>query len=159
MKQNKFKICKDYVIGYDHNDKEFYLDIDDYEKVKNICWLVGDNGYVKNRYRNLYLHRFVMDCPSDMVVDHIDHNPTNNRKSNLRICKQQQNAINKSIQSNNKTNVVGVHFEKTRNKWVAELTLKHKKVFWQSFDNFEDAVKARQTAENKFFGEFKPNNN
>jgi len=39
----------------------------------------------------VYLHRFLMDAPEGMVVDHIDGNPLNNCKANLRVTTQKIN--------------------------------------------------------------------
>lgn len=60
------------------------------------------NGYVfcdkqvdgvRTRY---YLHRVIMDAPVDKVVDHINGNAMDNRRSNLRICSQEDNARNRA---------------------------------------------------------------
>lgn len=44
------------------------------------------------------LHRFITNCPARMVVDHRDHNGLNNRRgSNLRICTQRENVLNRRL--------------------------------------------------------------
>ena len=86
--------------------------------------------------------------------DHIDRNHLNNRKYNLRKCTHAQNSTNRSIQSNNKSGVIGVCYY--QNAWNVELSLNKKKVFLGRFQNFEEAVKVRLLAEIKYFGEFAP---
>ncbi len=38
-----------------------------------------------------YLHRVIMDAPKGVYIDHIDGNPLNNRRANLRLCSNQEN--------------------------------------------------------------------
>lgn len=54
-------------------------------------------GLVKDERgkRTTSIHRLIMGEPADMVVDHIDGNTLNNRKSNLRVCTQRQNTTNR----------------------------------------------------------------
>lgn len=82
------------------------IDAEDFEKVRNIHWSINHKGYVYSRQggKTLYLHRIISkyrdeDYP-DLVVDHKDNNPLNNRKSNLRIVSQRENATNKKNQEN-----------------------------------------------------------
>ena len=84
-----------------YNEKtRVLIDIEDSEKVKDFKWYIDKNEYIvskckKTGHKGLYLHRFIMNCPEDMVVDHINHNTLDNRKSNLRICTQHENTFNK----------------------------------------------------------------
>ena len=40
------------------------------------------------------LSRIIVNCPDEMEVDHINHDATDNRRCNLRICTRQQNRRN-----------------------------------------------------------------
>lgn len=78
------------------------IDLDDVEKVRPYkWWTLTNNGiyfYVqaaKSRKEKINLHRFVMNCPSDMCVHHINHNPLDNRKENLEICTLSDNCQDK----------------------------------------------------------------
>ena len=99
-KFNKYEICGDVTKLYASNTKsEFYIDTSDLEKVKGRCWHESNNGYIFDSYKNA-LHRVVMNCgekEEDLVVDHINHNVKDNRKSNLRLCPQRINALNRAI--------------------------------------------------------------
>lgn len=83
-----------------NTDNEFIIDYEDYEKVKNISWYETNCGYIAHKNRNrkvVLLHRLVTGAPDGMVVDHINHNTLDNRKNNLRICTQKENALNRNI--------------------------------------------------------------
>lgn len=98
-KRNKYVIKKDYVIGYTSNtNKEFYIDLDDYEKIKNMCWRETKNHYIAYfpKGKVIFLHRYIMNAPTNKIVDHINHNRADNRKGNLRIATYKQNALNRT---------------------------------------------------------------
>lgn len=62
--------------------------------------------------------------------------------------------INQNLRKDNTTGVKGVNWDKYRNKWQAQLQIDKKKVLNEHFDNFEDAVKARKEAEEKYFSKY-----
>ena len=134
------------------------IDLDDVEKVKKYKWCLS-HGYTLNRKNNTMLHRFLMNCPKDMVVDHINHNPLDNRKSNLRICTQQQNAMNQSINSKNTSGVTGVSYDKQKNKWQSYIGLNDKKINLGYYNTLEEAIEVRKQAEIKYFGEYRNKDN
>lgn len=165
---NKYEFKDDYVIGYTNQGCPFYFDIDDYNLVKQYCWYKY-NGYITtntpielkntNKYKNqIRLHRLIMNCPDDMVVDHINHDPTDNRKSNLRIATPLQNGFNRSTLCNSTSGVTGVSQYKDTGKWRAYIMLHNKQLYLGTYTNFEDAVAARKKAEEKIFGEYSYDN-
>jgi hypothetical protein len=66
--------------------------------------------------------------------------------------------MNKKIQSNNKYGIVGIYYNQSMNKWLAQIRVQRKLIHLGSFVNKEDAIKARKEAEIKYFGEYAPNN-
>ena len=144
-------------IGTDCNGKKFIIDAEDWLKVKDYCWRINNEGYVRTQVNGkcIGLHRFLMNFPDDMLIDHINGDTANNCKSNLRIVTDQQNAMNRKKQSNNSSGCSGVSWKKSRDKWVARIMYKGKIINLGSFTNKEDAIKVRQEAEIKYFGEFK----
>jgi hypothetical protein len=96
-----------------------------------------------------------MNCPNGMVVDHINGNPSDNRKQNLRIVTQHQNAMNARLNINNTSGTTGVSWDKENNKWIAAIGVNNKNIKLGRFINIEDAIKARKEAEDKYFGEYK----
>lgn len=157
-KNNKYEIYDTYVIMYTSKMEPFYIDIEDFDKVKNICWYKNSSNYLvgKNNGKYVQLHRIVMNCPKDMMVDHIGGESTkhDNRKNNLRLVNCQQNNMNNKIYSNNTSGVTGVSYVKSSNKWAAYINYKGECKHLGTYDSFEDAVKARKTAEEKHFKEY-----
>ena len=130
------------------------IDLEDIEKVKDIKWCLGRNGYVHNKKVG-FLHRLIMDCSEDMVVDHINHNILDNRKENLRICTHSQNSMNQSVSNRNTSGVKGVSYDKSRNKWLARITFNQKHINLGRFNTLEEAIEARKQAELEYFGEYR----
>lgn len=160
-KYNTYKFIDDYVIVY--NDSNYcYVDLDDYDKIKDIYWYKNKLGYFSGWYQSklVALHRFIMDCPDNMVVDHIGGTETkyDNRKKNLRIVTQQQNTMNCRISKNNTTGITGVYWHKSANKWTANIKVNRKSIYLGIFDTKEEAIAARKKAEEKYFGEYSYDN-
>ena len=160
-KYNKYDISGEYGIGWTSNTNvEFYFDISDYDKIKDYCWfeLISSTGYHalvsrdKSTKKLIKMHYLIFG----KYCDHINHNPLDNRTTNLRAATQQENIQNKSKQKNNTSDIIGVNFRKDRNKWRAYITVDSKQIFLGNFDNKEQAIKARLDAENIYYGEFAP---
>ena len=99
------------------------------------------------------LQRFIMNPPKGKYVDHINHNTLDNRRSNLRICSNADNLRNGKVRPNNTSGCTGVYYRKTyvKKKWAAEIVVHYKKIFLGGFEKFEDAAKAREKANTKYF--------
>lgn len=164
-KQNRFVIMDDYVIAKDDNDREFLIDIDDYYRLLKFgrYWFVSkrvfngrEESYVESKANGetIRLHNFIMNPAEGEVVDHINGDTMDNRKQNLRITNEARNAQNRATPRNNTSGVKGVHFNGRMNKWVARIGYFGKRIHLGAFDSFEEAVKARKEAEEKYYGEF-----
>lgn len=131
---------------------------EDFNKVS----LLGKWGCMKgNKYAGkrvggkiIYMHRFIMDCPLNMEVDHINGDGLDNRKSNLRICTSQQNRYNHKLMSTNKSGYNGVYFHKGMKKWETSISVKDKTIHLGFFINIEDAAKAHDKYVKKYRGKF-----
>lgn len=145
-----------YKQGSDRNYHEYrraMVDIEDVELVSGFRWYCDKDGYVKT-LRNgtrLKLHRLIMGEPEGKVIDHFDHNKLNNRRANLIICTQLENNQNISMRKDNTSGVRGVHWRKDSNKWRATIYVNKKTINLGQFSSFNEAVKARQDAEEKYF--------
>lgn len=103
----------------------------------------------------IFLHRVIMKCTdSNLVVDHIDNNPLNNQKSNLRICTKAQNNRNTSSHKNSSSKYLGVTYDKARHKWNAQLMVNGKRVLTKRYITEIDAAKAYDAAAKLHVGEY-----
>lgn len=122
-----------------------------YDKVKDYTWSASPQGRKNIKYRavmgfegkTILMHRFIMEPPDGMVVDHINGNPMDNRCSNLRICTQAQNSLNNhGAKHNSVSGHKGVYWHKAASKWCAEVVHEGKKHYLGVFKNKLDAVEA-----------------
>ena len=146
-------------IGYASNGGMFYFDKEDFEKIRCGCWHIDPStGYVRGiippSKKKVYLHRVVTDAKPNETVDHRNHNGIDNQKHNLRKCTRSQNSANMSVRCDNSSGHTGVWFDKSRNKWCAQITANKKRIDLGRFDDFETAVSTRIRAENEHFKEF-----
>lgn len=144
-------------------DEPAVIDKEDYKKVKDYHWNRNNLNYVLSKTKKegreaTSLHRLIMGIENksgDIRIDHIDGNPLNNTKSNLRICSQKENCWNRKIKSTNTSGVTGVRREHKGNTWHSEIMVNYKIINLGNYKNFEDAVKARKDAELKYYGEYR----
>lgn len=151
-----------YGIGYCSNSsREFYFDMDDYDKIKDYCWyeLFKSDMYSIPATRDLSTkkHKLIHHIIIGKYYDHIDRNPFNNRKYNLRKATPLDNSRNHSLRKDNKTGFIGVIWDKENDKWLSYIRVNNKHKNLGRFVDKNDAIKARLQAELKFFGpEFAP---
>ena len=86
----------------------------------------------------------------DGEIDHINHNKTDNRISNLRSVNTATNAMNKPKSKRNTSGVTGVFKHTQTGRWQAQIRSNRKSIHLGSFDVLEDAVLARKTAEENY---------
>lgn len=105
---------------------EFLLDDEDYDKVSKYNWRVLDaeRDGVNHIYARAsinstprYLHSFILGPRRGYVVDHIDSNPLNNQKANLRYATLLQNSWNRKKSENSSRTYKGV--SKPGKLWIA----------------------------------------
>lgn len=160
-KVNKYEFKDDYVIGYTTNtNKPFYVDIEDYDKIADMCWAENDQGYIisnsLNRKSAVRLHRFILglDKSDKRIIDHRNNKRYDNRKENLRFSDKQTNGINRPANKNNKLGYKGIFLNKNGTRYCARIMVNHKNIHLGTFDTLEEAIRARKDAEIKYFGEF-----
>lgn len=148
-KETPYEICGEVTKIYSSNNKIALIDTEDLPKIVHFRFWCDKKGYfrcLRRKYR-IALHRIITNCPKGLYVDHINHNPSDNRKCNLRICEPWQNALNKK-------NVKGI-WKTKYNTFVAEIRFNNQRIRLGSFKTEAEALKARKEAEIKYFGEFR----
>lgn len=143
---NDYDLTHEYGIGYTTKREIFYFDLEDYEKIKPYSWY-SKRGYILAivEGKHTLMHRFILNASK--LVDHINHNKYDNRKSNLRECTPSQNSMNRS-------GVSGITFHKSAKKWRAYIDANHNHIDLGLFKTKQEAIEARKQAEKEYFGEF-----
>lgn len=155
----RIKRMGDYTVVILDNKDYFFIDSEDERFLYDASWYIGRNGYVTGRINGklIYFHRYILGVTNKKnQIDHKNRNKIDNRKNNLRICTNIDNARNRNIQSNNTSGFIGVSFDITRNKWAAYFKEIGIKKFLGRFENMDDAIKARLLAEKQNYGDFAP---
>lgn len=151
---NRYEFRDGFVIGYTQKGRPFFISPEDYDKVKEYCW-VESHGYIVARDRDgtiIRLHRFILDAPDGMFVDHINHDCFDDRRCNLRIVDPLKSTWNQGTREDNRCGVRGVYQSKGR--WIARINVNKKHIVLGRFDTMEEAAAARRAAEIKYFGEY-----
>ena len=96
-----------------------------------------------------------MNCPTGMVVDHINHNTLDNRKSNLRVCTYSQNHINSASRGGtSKYKGVFLYKKGTRKERWRAMAYCGKPYFLGYFDTEDEAGIAYNNKVKELFGEY-----
>ena len=118
-----------------HKNKLGYIEI----RVDEILYLA---------HRVCFLH-FYGRWPKDQI-DHINHVRHDNRIENLREATNVINHRNRPKQNNNTSGVVGVSYDKEREKWAAFINVNNKKINLGRFVDKFDAICKRKSAETRY---------
>jgi hypothetical protein len=103
----------------------------------------------------VHLHRLIVDAQPDQIVDHIDRDPLNCRRSNLRVVTRQQNIWNRAPNGAAKTSRhKGVSFCRTHKLFVARITYGGKRHHIGWFKDEDAAARAYNAKAKELFGEF-----
>lgn len=89
------------------------------------------------------LHRFLLDAPPELKVDHINFQGTDCRKANLRLCNNHQSGENRqgATAYNTHSKVRGVHWHKSSKKWRARVQCNGIPYYLGALSTIEEADK------------------
>lgn len=83
-------------------------------------------------------------------IDHINHDRTDNRASNLRVVSRQENCRNSSLSRRNTSGHAGITWCKRTHKWMAQIHPDGRGVYLGRYAKFDEAVAARKAAEVRY---------
>lgn len=138
------------------------VDDADFKYLNQFTWYTTKGYVVRSNWKDgkqgtaIRMHNDIMNPPSDKIVDHINGNGLDNRRSNLRICTWAQNLCNKKIDKRNKTGYKGVYNEPegSKNPYRAMIGYDHKLRYIGLYATAEDAARAYNDAARELHGEF-----
>lgn len=157
------------------NNKTTIIDDDDFDKIKNFYWYEND-GYIKaclprklsdtNKKKILYLHRIILGAKENELVDHKNHDTTDNRKENLRICDKRLNTANAKNFRKNKSGACGVSIYYLKNgtpRYKSNIYRTENEIntntYLGIFNTLKEAADAYDKEASKRYGEFAKLNN
>ncbi len=119
---------------------------EDYEKLSKHNWYCNSHGYAVRQIKEkpgkqttISMHREILNVPKGIQVDHINRNPLDNQRCNLRLATRNQNMHNRVKQVNNTSGYKGVSWKKANQKWQSLIRFNHKNVYLGLFDTAEKA--------------------
>ncbi len=140
------------------------VDSADYPLLTQHRWALDANGrYAVARIgpritrRHVRMHRYLLNEPVGMTVDHVNGHGLDNRRANLRIATLSQNSMNRMrLMRTNLSGVNGIHWYPPYGKWRTRVTVNRKQIHLGYFATLEEAIAVRRAAELRYYGEFAP---
>jgi hypothetical protein len=131
------------------------VDATDHDRLVAFKWHMDARGYVR-RYENskvVRLHREVLgEAPfHGAEPDHINRDPLDNTRANLRWVSHAQNVQNKGVYRNSKSGVRGVWWDASINRWRAQVQHGGRKVWRAYFTDKNEAAVAVEAARSRVF--------
>jgi hypothetical protein len=135
------------------------VDDSDYEWLIHLQWRnIQDRAQTRvwkdGKEHTFLMHRMILWAPKDMTVDHINGNPLDNRRCNLRLATMAENSRNQHRVRGSSSQYKGVTWQAKRGKWRAQLTVNYRTVFLGRYTCEIEAAKAYDRAAREHFGDF-----
>lgn len=129
------------------------VDDGDYEMLSRHKWVGTEkrDGYVAVRTnigrRTVYMHQLILGVVDGLITDHINGDPLDNRRGNLRLVTYRDNSWNRTRkQSGTTSRFIGVSWSSDRGAWRAHITKDNKRYYLGAFATEEEAFSAYLTA-------------
>ena len=137
------------------------VDTEDQHLVMQTDWHRTTQGYLRGWWSKpavqVRLHRLIAGAGDGLMVDHINGDILDNRRSNLRICTNKQNQRNQRLRQNNSTGFKGVCVSRwggASRRYIAGIRVNKRQIQLGRFASAEEAARAYDRAALEHFGEF-----
>lgn len=138
------------------------VSIEDYDRVMRHKWCAHSKGYAQRRgsgvtrvdRKIIYLHRWLVNAPDGVQVDHENRCKWDCRRSNLRIATPAQNQQNMDISRANTSGYKGVYWDASHGRWAVEIVANCRK---HRLGRFHDPIMGARAYDRKaieLHGEF-----
>lgn len=134
------------------------VDDEDYERVSQWQWLLRERKGLcyAIRYENqqcIFLHREIMRAGHGTNIDHRNGDGLNNTRLNLRFCTHTENLRNSTSRVGS-SKFKGVHWDNTKRRWCAQITIGNNQKIRRYFQDDESAARVYDQLAIRFFGAF-----
>lgn len=150
--KNKFEIDGELLRIITTKGETILADAADYDILSKHTWCISKTGYpvTRTNQKTVKLHRILLNLTDPAIIaDHRNRNPLDNRRCNLRVCTQKENARNKS----GKNGYIGIRIT-PNNRYEVRITDNYKSIHIGNYRTLEEAIEVRRMAERKYHGEF-----
>ena len=116
-------------------------------------WYAKRKIIIDGKHTSQLLHRFILDAPAGVDVDHRNGDGLDCRRDNLRKASPSQNAANRSTKEHT-SRYKGVSWDKRAARWRADLRYGYRSITLGRFESEEDAARAYDRAARRYHGVF-----
>ena len=135
------------------DDEDFY-ELDDMGKWYYQKRKTSDSVSKIYKKKSFIMHRFIMNAPKGMDVDHINHDSLDNRKQNLRICTRSENMQNMCHENNKPKGITYFNYDNRKKKWRARIKKNYHYIYLGYYKTKKEAIKMYNCAARILFGAY-----